>query len=202
MTSNPRMAILIAATISCRRRHRRRRTAQAFSADQRHEIESIVKKYLVEHPDVLQDVMAELDKRQQDAEADKPRASQKITLRSSIRRTRSCSAIRRVMSPWSSSSTTTAAFASAPCPTCSTVEDQSRSQIRPQGISGPGRRLGRSRPRRGCRAHARRPGKKYIEFHQKLLAGAGRPTRRARSPSPRRSASTCRASRRTWTATR
>jgi len=49
--------------------------AQNFSADQRQEIESIIKSYLLEHPEVMQDVMAELDKRQQAADAEKHRAA-------------------------------------------------------------------------------------------------------------------------------
>ncbi len=46
-----------------------------FSADQRHEIEGIVKDYLIQHPEVLHEVMVELDKRQQDAEAAQHRAA-------------------------------------------------------------------------------------------------------------------------------
>jgi protein-disulfide isomerase len=50
-------------------------SAQSFSADQRQEIEGIVKDYLVAHPEVIQDVMAALDKKQQEADADKARAT-------------------------------------------------------------------------------------------------------------------------------
>jgi protein-disulfide isomerase len=49
--------------------------AQTFSDDQRHEIEGIVKDYLVKHPEVIQDVMAALDKKQQEAEAEKARTT-------------------------------------------------------------------------------------------------------------------------------
>jgi protein-disulfide isomerase len=45
--------------------------AQGFSDSQRGEIENIVKTYLIAHPEVLQDAMAELEKRQADAEATK-----------------------------------------------------------------------------------------------------------------------------------
>jgi protein-disulfide isomerase len=45
--------------------------AQSFSDAQRGEIERIVKEYLVAHPDVLQDVMSELEKRQNAAETQK-----------------------------------------------------------------------------------------------------------------------------------
>ena len=49
--------------------------AQTFSADQRQEIEGIVKNYLLQHPEVMQDVMAELEKHQKAAEAEKNRAA-------------------------------------------------------------------------------------------------------------------------------
>src|ERR1700728_1340574 len=47
--------------------------AQSFSTDQRHEIENIVKEYLIAHPEVLQDAQTALDKRQQEAQAKKAR---------------------------------------------------------------------------------------------------------------------------------
>ncbi len=50
-------------------------SAQTFSADQRHEIENIVKDYLLKHPEVLQDVMAAMDKKQQEADAEKARST-------------------------------------------------------------------------------------------------------------------------------
>jgi protein-disulfide isomerase len=50
-------------------------SAQSFSNDQRHEIERIIKEYLVAHPEVMVDVMAAVDKQQKDADADKQRAS-------------------------------------------------------------------------------------------------------------------------------
>jgi protein-disulfide isomerase len=45
--------------------------AQTFSDAQRSEIERIVRDYLIAHPEVLQDVMAEMEKRQNAAEAEK-----------------------------------------------------------------------------------------------------------------------------------
>jgi protein-disulfide isomerase len=50
-------------------------SAQSFADDQRHEIEGIVKDYLLKHPEVLQDVMAALDKKQQEADAEKARTT-------------------------------------------------------------------------------------------------------------------------------
>jgi protein-disulfide isomerase len=45
--------------------------AQTFSDDQRHQIEDVVKDYLVKHPEIIQEVMAALDKKQQEADAAK-----------------------------------------------------------------------------------------------------------------------------------
>jgi protein-disulfide isomerase len=50
-------------------------SAQTFSDGQRGEIETIIKNYLVSHPEVLEDAMAELNKRQAAAEAEKHEAS-------------------------------------------------------------------------------------------------------------------------------
>jgi protein-disulfide isomerase len=46
-------------------------SAQGFSEGQRGEIETIVKNYLIAHPEVLEDAIAELNKRQAAAEAEK-----------------------------------------------------------------------------------------------------------------------------------
>jgi protein-disulfide isomerase len=51
--------------------------AQSFSAEQRKEIEEIVRGYLLRNPDVLQDVIAELEKRQSAADAEKAKAAVK-----------------------------------------------------------------------------------------------------------------------------
>jgi protein-disulfide isomerase len=49
--------------------------SQEFSSAQTHEIENIVKNYLVQHPEVLQEVMEALDKRQKEADAEKARTT-------------------------------------------------------------------------------------------------------------------------------
>src|SRR6476619_428138 len=50
-------------------------SADSFSDAQRTDIEAIIKNYLVSHPEVLEDAMAELSKRQAAAEAQKHEAS-------------------------------------------------------------------------------------------------------------------------------
>jgi len=49
--------------------------AQTFSDPQRSEIEKIIKNYLLKHPEVLQEAMAELEKKQQVAESEKARSA-------------------------------------------------------------------------------------------------------------------------------
>ena len=49
--------------------------AQDFSAPQRTEIEKIIREYLLKHPEVLQEAMAELEKKQAVAEAEKARSA-------------------------------------------------------------------------------------------------------------------------------
>jgi protein-disulfide isomerase len=66
LASMAAVALLFAAPASAQ---------QAFSDDQKHAIEGIVKDYLMAHPEVLQDAMAALDKRQQEADAEKARTS-------------------------------------------------------------------------------------------------------------------------------
>ncbi|MGZ8389598.1 MAG: DsbA family protein [Rhodoplanes sp.] len=51
--------------------------AQSFSTEQRKEIEEIVRSYLLRNPDVLQEVMLELEKRQSAMEAEKAKAAVK-----------------------------------------------------------------------------------------------------------------------------
>src|SRR5262245_34754078 len=49
--------------------------AQGFSDQQRKEIQQIVKEYLIQHPEVLQEVATELEKRQAAQEADRNKAA-------------------------------------------------------------------------------------------------------------------------------
>jgi protein-disulfide isomerase len=73
MTSSLRVAIPIAAAMLLAAPASA--LAQTFSDGQRHEIENIIKDYLVNHPEVMQDVMAAIDKKQQEADAEKARTT-------------------------------------------------------------------------------------------------------------------------------
>ena len=64
------MAMLAVATSSASR-------ADDFSASQRGEVERIVREYLVAHPEVIQDAMTELERRQSAAESEKHKAAVK-----------------------------------------------------------------------------------------------------------------------------
>ena len=75
MAPHARMAFLVATALSLTLPVAAPALAESFSADQREEIGHIVKDYLLAHPEVMQDVMAELEKRQQTAEAEKHRAA-------------------------------------------------------------------------------------------------------------------------------
>src|ERR1700674_5748954 len=62
-------AVLVACLVACLAAPPAR--AQSFSDTQRGEIERIMKEYLIAHPEVLQEVMNELEKRQSAAETEK-----------------------------------------------------------------------------------------------------------------------------------
>ena len=50
-------------------------SAQSFSDDQKQAIEGIIKDYLLKHPEVLQEAMSALEKKQQEADAEKARTT-------------------------------------------------------------------------------------------------------------------------------
>lgn len=78
MTSSPRLlaaAASLAALLAFAAPQSLR--AAEFSAPQRGEIEKIVREYIIAHPEVLQEAMAELEKRQGMAEAEKHKSAVK-----------------------------------------------------------------------------------------------------------------------------
>ena len=91
-------------------------SAQSFSDRQRGDIEVIVREYLLKHPEVLEEAMAELSKRQSAAEAEKHAAgvSQECGSDLQIAARRHRRQPGTATSPWSNSSTTIAATANAP----------------------------------------------------------------------------------------
>jgi protein-disulfide isomerase len=175
MTSIPRTAILIAATLFLASPAATPAQAQTFSTDQREEIGNVVKEYLLAHPEVMQDVMAELDKRQQAAEAAKHRAAvaeTKATLFSSPH---------QVVLGNPQGSITMVEFFDYNCGFCkralSDMLDLLKTDSNLKFVLKEFPVLGEGSVEAAHVAVAARmqdvTGKKYIEFHQKLLGGRG-----------------------------
>jgi protein-disulfide isomerase len=149
--------------------------ADSFSADQREEIGKIIKDYLITHPDVMQDVMAELEKRQQAAEAEKHRAAvveNKATLFSSPH---------QVVLGNPQGNVTMVEFFDYNCGFCkramSDMLDLIKTDSNLKFVLKEFPVLGEGSVEAARVAVAARmqdaSGKKYIEFHQKLLGGRG-----------------------------
>lgn len=71
MISVPRFAVAIATVLALPLAA----SAQSFTPDQRHQIEGIIKDYLISHPEVMQQVQAALEKRQAEADVQKARTA-------------------------------------------------------------------------------------------------------------------------------
>jgi protein-disulfide isomerase len=148
---------------------------QTFSDDQRHEVEAIIKDYLLAHPEVLQDAMAALDKKQQEADAEKARTSikdNKATLFNSPH---------QVVLGNPQGTTTMVEFFDYNCGYCKKALPDMLTLLK----SDPNLKfvlkefpvLGEGSVEAAHVAVAARmqdtTGRKYIEFHQKLLGGRG-----------------------------
>ena len=155
--------------------------AESFSADQREEIGKIIKDYLLSHPDVMQDVMAELEKRQQAAETEKHRAAvaeNKATLFSSPH---------QVVLGNPQGNVTMVEFFDYNCGYCkramSDMLDLIKNDSNLKFVLKEFPVLGEGSVEAARVAVAARmqdsTGKKYIEFHQKLLGGRGADKARA-----------------------
>jgi protein-disulfide isomerase len=175
MTLNAYAAILIATALSLALPAAAPAQAQSFSADQREEIGHIVKDYLLAHPEVMQDVMAELEKRQQTAEAEKHRtavAENKATLFSSPH---------QVVLGNPQGSITMVEFFDYNCGFCkralSDMLDLIKNDNNLKFVLKEFPVLGEGSAEAARVAVAARmqdaSGKKYIEFHQKLLGSRG-----------------------------
>jgi protein-disulfide isomerase len=149
--------------------------AQTFSDDQRQQIETIVKTYLLQHPEVLQDVMAALDKQQKDADLEKARASIKdnnATLFNSAH---------QVVLGNPHGNVTMVEFFDYNCAFCkramSDMLDLLKTDTNLKFVLKEFPVLGEGSVEAAHVAVAARmqdtTGKKYIEFHQKLLGGRG-----------------------------
>ena len=150
-------------------------TAQEFSAPQKSEIERIIRDYLVSHPEVLQEAIAELDKRQTAADLEKAKnavASNAETLFNSSR---------HVVLGNPKGDVTLIEFFDSNCGFCKRAmadmldllkEDPKLKIILKEfPVLGPGS-VEAAKVAVAVRMQDK-SGKKYLDFHQKLLGGRG-----------------------------
>jgi len=149
--------------------------ADEFSATQRGEVERIVREYLVAHPEVLQEAMTELDKRQTAAEAAKHKAAVKQYSEALF------SSPRQVVLGNPDGNVTFVEFFDYNCGYCKRAMDDMLTLLKDDPklkivlkefpVLGPGS-VEAARVAVAVRMQDK-TGKKYLEFHQKLLGGRG-----------------------------
>ena len=149
--------------------------AEEFSARQKSEIEAIIKDYLVSHPEVLQEAMSELEKRQAAAEVEKTRSyisNNAATLFNSPR---------QVVLGNPSGNVTMVEFFDYNCSYCKHAmadmlgllksDPNLRIILKEFPVLGPG---SVEAAKVAVAVRMQDPtGKKYLDFHQKLLGGRG-----------------------------
>jgi protein-disulfide isomerase len=147
--------------------------AQGISAAQRTEIEKIIREYLVAHPEVLQEATAELEKRQAAAEAAKHAAAVKDNAEQLFR------SKRHVVVGNPQGDVTFVEFFDYNCGYCKRalvdmlelIKDDSKLRVvlKEFPVLGPSS-IDAARVAVAVRMQDK-TGKKYLEFHQKLLSG-------------------------------
>jgi protein-disulfide isomerase len=154
-------------------------SAQTFSEPQRGDIEKIIKEYLLKHPEVLQEAMAELEKRQAVAEAEKARSAVKNHSEAIF------NSPRQVTLGNPQGDVTFVEFFDYNCGYCKRALDDMNALmakdpklkvvLKEFPVLGPG-----STEAAKVAVAVRmqdKTGKKYLEFHQKLLTGRGQADR-------------------------
>src|SRR4029077_5977320 len=149
--------------------------AQPFSADQRGEIEKIIKDYLLSHPELMQDVMNELDKKQAMAEAEKHRTTVKENSAAIF------ASPRQVTLGNPQGDVTVVEFFDYNCSYCkramADMVELMKNDAKLKFVLKEFPVLGEGSVQAAQVAAAVRmqdkTGKKYLEFHQKLLGGRG-----------------------------
>ena len=149
--------------------------ADEFSGPQRGEIERIVREYLVAHPEVLQEAMTELEKRQSAAESEKHKAAVKQYSQALF------SSPRQVVLGNPAGNVTFVEFFDYNCGYCKRAMDDMLTLLKTDPklkvvlkefpVLGPGS-VEAARVAVAVRMQDK-TGKKYLEFHQKLLGGRG-----------------------------
>ena len=149
--------------------------AQSFSDAQRGEIEKIIRDYLVQHPEVLQEAITELEKKQAADEATKHQAAVKDNAETIF------NSSRQVVAGNPQGDVTFVEFFDYNCGYCKRAMDDMFALIKADPklkvvlkefpVLGPGS-VEAARVAVAVRMQDK-SGKKYMEFHQKLLAGRG-----------------------------
>lgn len=176
MTSSPRLlaaAASLAALLAFAAPQSLR--AAEFSAPQRGEIEKIVREYIISHPEVLQEAMAELEKRQGMAEAEKHKAAVKEHAQAIF------SSPRQVNLGNPNGDVTFVEFFDYNCGYCkramtdmlTLMKDDPKLKVvlKEFPVLGPGS-VEAAQVAVAVRMQDK-TGKKYLEFHQKLMGGRG-----------------------------
>ena len=149
--------------------------ADEFSAGQRSEVERIVRDYLIAHPEVIQDAMAELEKRQSAADAEKHKAAIKQYSQTLF------TSPRQVVLGNPDGNVTFVEFFDYNCGYCKRAMDDMLTLMKDDPklkvvlkefpVLGPGS-VEAAQVAVAVRMQDK-TGKKYLEFHQKLLGGRG-----------------------------
>jgi protein-disulfide isomerase len=150
--------------------------AQSFTADQRGQIEQIVKEYLLGHPELLQDVMAELEKRQTAADSEKHKAAIKENSGEIF------TSPRQVTLGNAQGDVTVVEFFDYNCGYCKRAlsdmleliksDPKLKFVLKEFPVLGDGS-VQAAQVAAAVRMQDKSGGKKYLEFHQKLLGGRG-----------------------------
>jgi len=149
--------------------------AEEFSSGQRSEVERIVREYLIAHPEVIQEAMSELDKRQTAAQAEKHKAAIKQYSEALF------SSPRQVVLGNPNGNVAFVEFFDYNCGYCKRAMDDMLTLLKDDSklkvvlkefpVLGPG---SVEAAQVAIAVHMQdKTGKKYLEFHQKLLGGRG-----------------------------
>ena len=166
--------------------------ADEFSAPQKSEIERIIRDYIVSHPEVLQEAIAELDKRQAAADAEKARTAVASNAETIFNSTR------QVVLGNPQGDVTMVEFFDYNCGFCKRAmtdmmqllkeDPKLRIVLKEFPVLGPGS-VEAAKVAVAVRMQDK-SGKKYLDFHQKLLGGRGQADKARAIAVARKSAST------------
>jgi len=153
--------------------------AQSFSDQQKTELGAIIREYLVSHPEVLQEAMAELEKRQALAEAEKNKAAVKDNAATLF------DSSRQVVVGNPQGDVTLVEFFDYNCGYCrraltdmlDLLKDDAKLRVvlKEFPVLGPGS-IEAAQVAVAARMQDK-SGKKYLDFHQRLLGGRGQADR-------------------------